>query len=393
MNDRDRWLLPAGIHEELPIRARHLERLRAQALCLFQCWGYEFLIPPMVEYLESLLLSDDENLRLQTFKLTDQESGRTMGLRADITPQVARIDACMLTARPINRLCYFGTALTTRAESVYSSRAPMQFGAEIYGHDGKESDLEVIRLMMATLETLGIGKVRLDLGHVGVYAALAKNIPLSRHDEHKVLNILQKKSEHDLRDCMQAIGVDKARQKWFFDLLTLNGQNAQTINKARDLLANTGDGVEQALDELEAVADGLAAVNIYPCYDLAELRGYHYKTGVVFAAFTPGIGQEIIRGGRYNGVGRVFGKARPATGFSGDMKLLASIVPIDDKPETSVFVPFDHSPALREKVEALRAEGQRLIEALRPEDRASDYGCQRRLRRDGAERWAVEDIE
>ena len=393
MNTNNRWLLPAGIHEELPPSAQHLERMRTQVLCLFKRWGYEFLIPPMIEYLESLLLTDDENLRLQTFTLTDQESGRTMGLRADITPQVARIDSCLLTAKPINRLCYIGTVLTTRAESVYSSRAPMQFGAEIYGHDGEQSDVEIIRLMMAVLTSLGIKNLRFDLGHVGVYSALAKNASLSRHDEHRILSLLQKKSEHDLRDCMQALGIDEARQQWFLNLLLLNGQHREVLTQARQLLAGAGAGVERALDELEAVATGLAAVNIHPCYDLAELRGYHYKTGVVFAAFTPGVGQEIMRGGRYNGIGHVFGQSRPATGFSGDIKLLASIIPPEIEPRQAIFKPLHDSPALRAMVEDLRAAGECVIEALQAEDQAADYGCQRELMLSEAGQWTVQAVE
>lgn len=392
MSNGNRWLLPAGIHEELPARARQLEFMRTRVLCLFRRWGYEFLIPPLVEYLESLLLSDDEKLRLQTFKLTDQESGRMMGVRADITPQVARIDACLLTARPINRLCYIGTVLTTRAESVYSSRAPLQFGAEIYGHNGKQSDLEIIRLMLAALKDLGIDDVRLDVGHVGVYSALAKSAALSRRDEHKMLDLLQKKSEHDLRDCMQAIGIEQAKQKWFLDLLSLNGRDKELIGKARSLLTNTHADVGCALDELEALAQSLEAGGVCPYYDLAELRGYHYKTGVVFAAFTPGIGQEIVRGGRYNGIGQAFGQSRPATGFSSDLKLLAGMASVRHEPSQAIFMPFDDSPDLRARVEELRASGECVVEALQADHQAADYGCRRRLMlRKG--RWLVEELD
>lgn len=328
MNEDKRWLLPVGIEEELPPAARRTERLRRRVLDLFEEWGYELVTPPLIEYVESLLITGDEALELQTLKLVDQLNGRMMGVRADMTPQVARIDARMRDQRAVNRLCYAGTVLKARPDGMQGSRSPLQFGAEIYGDAGCDADAEIIRLMLAALEAIGVNDVYIDLGHVGVCSALAAAAGLDERQEHELSELLDRKAEHEIRDYLDVQNVSDEVREQFTALLTLNG-GLEVLDEARERLGEVS-GVVKSLDELAKISTRLSAAGVEPHYDLAELRGYHYKTGTVFAAFTPGVGQEIARGGRYDDIGKVFGRARPAVGFSGDLQLIARWVLRDE---------------------------------------------------------------
>ncbi|MBK1705383.1 ATP phosphoribosyltransferase regulatory subunit [Halochromatium glycolicum] len=384
MND-ERWLLPTGIEEVLPARAAELERLRRRLLDLYQSWGYELVIPPFIDYLESLLTGTGRDLDLQTFKLTDQLSGRLLGIRADMTPQVARIDAHHLRRDLPTRLCYLGTVLHTRSDGFAGSRSPLQIGAEVYGHDGPSSDVEVLRLLVRTLETAGIEAPYLDLGHVGVYRGLIQQAGLSRSDELRLFDALQRKAGPEVETIIAETGVSGSVGDMLLSLVELNGDDA--LARASSILSGADGPVRAAIDRLKQVAEELGRwlPDLPVHFDLAELRGYTYKTGVVFAAFVPGWGLEIARGGRYDEIGRVFGRARPAVGFSADLKGLialsgeggASVQACD-----GVLAPWDADPALARYIERLRAEGRRVIYALPGQKGAPrDFNCCEQLAR------------
>ncbi|MCF7978186.1 MAG: ATP phosphoribosyltransferase regulatory subunit [Chromatiaceae bacterium] len=382
MND-ERWLLPTGIEEVLPARAAELERLRRCLLDLYRSWGYELVIPPFIDYLESLLTGTGRDLDLQTFKLTDQLSGRLLGVRADMTPQVARIDAHHLRREIPTRLCYLGTILHTRTDGFAGTRSPLQIGAEIYGHDGPESDVEVLRLLVRTLETAGIESPYLDLGHVGVYRGLIQQAGLSRADELRLFDALQRKASAEIDAIITETGVAGPVGTMLLSLVELNGEDA--LSRASTMLRAADPQVLGALDRLQRVADELRRwlPDLPVHFDLAELRGYTYKTGVVFAAFAPGWGLEIARGGRYDDIGRVFGRARPAVGFSSDLKGLIALsaqAAATEVAPAAVMAPWDADPELQPIVERLRAEGRQVLYEL-PDQRGvpSDYNCCERL--------------
>ncbi len=384
MND-ERWLLPTGIEEVLPARAAELERLRRCLLDLYRSWGYELVIPPFIDYLESLLTGTGHDLDLQTFKLTDQLSGRMLGVRADMTPQVARIDAHHLRREIPTRLCYLGTVLHTRSDGFAGTRSPLQIGAEIYGHDGPASDVEVLRLLVRTLETAGIAAPHLDLGHVGIYRGLIQQAGLTRTDELRLFDALQRKASTEIEAIIAETGVAGPVGGMLLSLVELNGEDA--LRRASSALRAADPQVLKALERLKAVAEELShwLPELPVHFDLAELRGYTYKTGVVFAAFAPGWGLEIARGGRYDDIGQVFGRARPAVGFSSDLKGLIALSAraADDEARLgAVLVPWDPDPALQRAVERLRAQGRQVLHEL-PGQRGSahEYHCCERLAR------------
>ncbi len=388
----NRWLLPEGIEQALPGEARRIENLRRCILDLFDAWGYELVITPLIEYLESLLADADEDLNLQVFKLTDQSSGRMLGIRADMTPQVARMDAHMLHPHGINRLCYAGWVLKARCEGISGSRSPLQFGAEIYGHEGVSSSIEVIRLMLAALDAAEVGGVHLGLGHVGICRGFAQAAGLAPQQSDHLLDLLNTKAGHEIEVYLEGQGVARRQIDWFVALGNLYG-GADMLKEARERFTDAVPQVLYALDELETVADALSRSrpDIQLHCNLAELPGYHYETGLVFAAYVPSIGQEIARGGRYNNVGELFGKARPAVGFSSDLKLLASLgdaARASAPQEVSlIFAPHDDDPALCDKVASLRAAGERVVMQLDGADDAVVAGA-RVLVRSGGE-WVV----
>ncbi|MGR8998879.1 MAG: ATP phosphoribosyltransferase regulatory subunit, partial [Gammaproteobacteria bacterium] len=294
MQQKDSWLLPDGIEEILPEDARHLENLRCKLLELFACWGYDLVIPPFIDFLDSLLTGSGHDLDLQTFKLTDQISGKMLGVRADMTPQVARMDAHHLKHDWPTRLCYAGTILHTRGDPLEKTRSPMQIGAELYGHAGKESDVEVIRLMLEMLAITGLLNVHLDLGHVGIYRALSKQAGLTGIQESELFDVLQRKARPELAELLDGYTIDNNLKAMFQKLPELNG-GPETINKARAVFLKADEDVNQALADMETIAEKLAArfPSLPISFDLAELRGYHYHTGIVFAAFVPSVGREI----------------------------------------------------------------------------------------------------
>jgi ATP phosphoribosyltransferase regulatory subunit len=367
MNE-ERWRLPDGIDEVLPPEAARVEALRRELLDLYGSWGYELVIPPFIDYLDSLLTGTGSDLDLRTFKLTDQVSGRLLGVRADMTPQVARIDAHRLRREAPTRLCYLGTVLHTRSDGFAGSRSPLQIGAEIFGHDGMESDVEILRLFVATLAVAGIDNAYLDLGHVGIFRGLARQAGLDRGQEMALFDALQRKAIPEIHELIDQAGVAPAVGDMLLVLPELNGDDA--LQRAGHALAAADAPVQAALERLRRVAEETArwlpALSVH--FDLAELRGYNYKTGIVFAAFVPGWGLEIGRGGRYDNIGHVFGRERPAVGFSTDLKgLIAQAAPREVPASASaspVLAPWSTDAALQAAVAALRRAGRRVIQQL-----------------------------
>lgn len=318
-----KWMLPQGVEESLPPTSWQLEDLRRKLLDHYRRQGYELILPPLIEHLDALLTGTAQDLERQTLKLTDPVSGRLLGLRADMTPQAARIAVRRYAHQAIVRLCYLGTVLRAEADSPGGSRSPRQVGCEIFGEAGIEADLETLRLMLRTLKLSGLKRVHLDLGHVGIYRALVERLGLDAEDESALFDILQRKSHPDLEDFSRTRALKPRTTQAISQLMDLHG-DPSVLARAREVLKGAGAAVSQALDALERIVAELQAEQPkLPIHiDLAELRGYRYQTGVVFAAFVPGHGRELARGGRYDGVGAEFGTARPATGFSADLNEL-----------------------------------------------------------------------
>ena len=392
MTDVNRWLLPDGLEEALPVAARRLEILRRAILDQFDVWGYDLVIPPLAEYLESLLTGVGRELDLQTFKLTDQMTGKLMGVRADLTPQVARIDAHRLRDSGPSRLCYVGTVLRTRADEWSGSRSPLQAGAELFGHDGLDSDVEILRLMLATLERCGVRDASIDLGHVDIYRSLARVAGLDSARERALFDLLQRKAIPEIEETLAAWQLDAEVGRQLRALVELNG-GAEVLAEARGVLAAAPVQVSAALERLTEVVARLQEshpdLDIH--VDLGELRGYSYHTGLVFAAFVPGSGQEIARGGRYNDIGRVFGRARAATGFSTDLRQLLRLVPEQGElARDCVIAPAEGDSGLDAAIADLRARGVRVRRLLAGESQNTEK-MGRRLQKRGQE-WVVEEL-
>ena len=359
----DRWLLPEGVDELLPPQAIRLEELRRLVLDQFASWGYALVMPPFMDYVSSLLTGTGSDLDLQTFKIIDQHSGRMMGVRADMTPQVARIDARRILAQGPSRLCYVGTVLHALPGGLGTSRIPIQVGAELYGHRGIESDCEVVCLMLETLRVTGVEGVHLDLGHVGIYRGLARQADLNEAGEAELHDALQRKAAGEVKALTRTLNVSSANADMLAQLTALNG-GSEVLARARLCLSDAGDEVAASLDELEALAGAVArrwpGVPIH--FDLAELRGYQYHTGVVFAALVPGYGSELARGGRYDEIGNVFGRSRAATGFSTDLKLLMTASACGESPLLpGILAPWGDDAALQDLIARLRQAGERVI--------------------------------
>jgi ATP phosphoribosyltransferase regulatory subunit len=394
MPKKDSWLLPEGISELLPEQAAHLESLRTDLLKTFACWGYQLVIPPFVDYLDSLLTGSGHDLDLQTFKLTDQLSGEMLGVRADMTPQVARIDAHNLKHEWPTRLCYVGTTLQTLGDALEKTRSPMQIGAELYGHAGIESDYEVIQLMLEMLAISSVQNVHLDMGHVGIYRALVEEAGLNQQQEAELFDVLQRKARTELAELVEQFDIDDQFIKIFNALPKLNG-DVEILAKAAALLNIGNDAITTALQDLQVIATKLK--RDYPAltvsFDLAELRGYHYHTGMVFAAFVPSVGKEIARGGRYDNIGAVFGRARPATGFSADLKVLAALLDGENQPQAQcVFAPALDDEGLSQTIRDLRASGTQIISQLpRQQGTAEQMGCNAILEKQD-QQWVIRPL-
>jgi ATP phosphoribosyltransferase regulatory subunit len=351
------WILPENIADVLPSEARKIEELRRRLLDRFRSYGYELVMPPMLEYIESLLTSGGSDLNLRTFKLVDQLSGRTLGLRADITPQVSRIDAHLLNRQGVTRLCYAGNVLHTRPRGLHATREQIQIGAEIYGHAGLEADLEIQQLMLDSLRLAGLVNVRLDLCHAGVLAALLELEPAAQALGEALFAALAAKDVPRLNELTAKLG-DVPREA-LRALPSLYG-DASVLDIARVRLPNL-PVIARALDDLAflaARADGAELM-----IDLADLRGYAYHSGVMFSAYVDGVPNAVARGGRYDDVGQVYGRARPATGFSLDLREVARISPIDVR-GSAILAPWKHEEPLAAAIAQLRDAGEVVIQAL-----------------------------
>lgn len=363
MTFADRWLLPDGVEDILPDKALRIESLRRRLVDLYRRWGYELVIPPLIEYTDSLLIGLGRDIDLMTFKVTDQLSGRSMGIRADITPQTARMDAHSLRRNGPSRLCYAGHVLHARPKSPLATRSPIQAGVELYGEAGVSADIEVISLLLASLQESGLEQLNIDLGHVGIYRCLADAAGLDKAAESEFFDLLQAKASADIR-CWVDANVSSAELSHMLLALPKLAGGREVLASARKILARAPVDVVQALDTLETVSSTIAErypeANLY--FDLSELRGYHYHTGMVFAAFAPGYGAAVANGGRYDHVGEVFGNARPATGFAVDITALDGLVKTSGGREKgAIFVAAEQLDAAWAKVTELRAAGEVVV--------------------------------
>lgn len=386
------WLLPQGIEDLLPPQAGALEQLRRQLLDLFARWGYQLVIPPLVEYADALLTGVGGDLHSQTFKVNDPLTGGALAIRADMTPQAARIDARYGRADAPSRLCYLGGTLNVTPATLDASRNPLQVGAELFGHAGPESDIEIVRLMLDMLALVGISDVHVDLGHVGIFRALAGHAGLDDDTERQLFDLLQSKARPDIREFLAGLDLAPGQRERFALLADLHG-DISVLAQARERLAGAETSVVRALDELEAIALGLRSF----CpdqplfFDLSELRGYDYHTGLVFAAYAPIQGQAVAWGGRYDGIGRVFGSERPATGFSADLKKLAAGYAGQAPAANPVLAPWDADPGLQARVRELRGQGREVSYQL-PGSPLPAQSCAR-LTRDDAGHWQLQEAQ
>lgn len=394
MSAQNRWLLPAGIEEVLPENALVIESYRRKCLDLFSVWGYQLVIPPLIEFLDSLLIGDCQDLDLQTFKVTDQMSGRSMGIHADMTPQVARIEAHRLSSDSPARLCYCGTVLHTLPEGAGGSRSPIQIGAELYGHTGLASDLEIITLMEATLKACGTTRVLIDLGHTGILETLLAQLNMSAEFKRELQSIMQRKSTPDMADCLAQVDCSSDLKMAVINLINLHGKQ-DVLARARQQLSVGGAELMQHLDYLQALSEALKPK--LDCselhFDLAESRGYHYQHGVVFTAFCPELGQELARGGRYDNIGESFGRARPATGFSADLKqLLMTAAPEPERhAEAMIFAPASDDPELHNSVTQLRSQGHIVISGLDPQAEVTESSRCTKILLKVDNQWQIKD--
>ncbi|NBW01730.1 MAG: ATP phosphoribosyltransferase regulatory subunit [Betaproteobacteria bacterium] len=383
------WQLPDQISDILPAEAARLERLRRRLLDLYQSYGYALVQPPMLEHLDSLMIDQARDLDLRTFKVVDQASGRLLGLRADITPQAARLDAHQIQNKGVTRLCYAGSVLHAQPAGLLSSREPVQMGCELFGHDGLEADLEIQELALASLDAAGIQKVRLDLSHRGIFLALRDRDSALAACENEVLAALQSKDRVGLAQQVKGLSTESA--KALTALIDLYGPASgadNVIDAARRSLPKLAP-ITEALDRLQSVANSAMFTEHPQCVltvDFADLRGYRYHNGVMFSIYCEGLPNAVVRGGRYDGAGKVFGRARAATGFSLELRELLEITNFDVEPsDPGIAAPWQDDAGLRQAIAALRREGRVVIRL--PDAEFSSWTGQRMTLQSG--RWVV----
>tara|TARA_Y100001960_G_scaffold53137_1_gene54288 strand:- start:1061 stop:2233 length:1173 start_codon:yes stop_codon:yes gene_type:complete len=375
------WVLPEYIEDILPIEARHIESMRRQILDLLLVHGYQLVLPPMLEFVESLTSGSGSDMNLRMFKMIDQLSGRMIGLRPDITPQTARIDAHLLNRNGITRLCYAGSVLHTIPIGITGTREPFQIGAELYGHIGLESDLEIQRLMLQILTMLGIDNIHLDLGHVAVFRGLVKAAKIPINLEIELFNALQAKDIPSLQTLCSGFdkGIKNKVGRALMLLPKLYGDK-KILAQARNILPNYPE-IKKALDELEKIAKELKSTNCSLAFDLSDLRGYHYHNGIVFSAYTKDYPNAIALGGRYDEIGKAFGRARPATGFSMDLRELSKLNQLSNPYPKGILAPYRKNDKLLEKkIAQLRKKGRIVVVKLPGHEKNKDtYNCDKKL--------------
>lgn len=398
MTRADRWLLPEGVEEVLPPQALKLETLRRDILDLYQAWGYELVITPLIEFLDSLLVGSSHDLDIHTFKITDQLSGRMMGVRADITPQVARIDARNLHREGPARLCYADSVLHTRPNGLLDSRVPIRIGAEMFGHAGTACDVELIVLMAQTLELAGINNIHIVLGNVGLFRNLMAAAGLDGEAEADLFDCFQRKAYGDLDALLAQKLPDNTQFAAMLRALSRLSGDVGVLDQADLAFANAPANVRAALAEIRAVAARIARrlPQVTLGFDLSELRGYQYHTGMVFAAYTPGYGRAVAKGGRFDDIGEVFGRARPASGFDADLKILARLSNREYPPRCVILAPDQDEPDLQKLVNSLRTEGKTVITHIGSAEPdatlVKELGCTHRVVADSTGGWQVVEI-
>jgi ATP phosphoribosyltransferase regulatory subunit len=396
MTSADRWLLPDGVEEILPLEAHKLESLRRQLLDLYASWGYQLVITPLIEYLDSLLVGSSHDLDLHTFKITDQLSGRMMGVRADITPQVARIDAHCLNREGPARLCYADSVLHTKPRGLTTSRVPIRVGAELYGHSGIECDVELICLMYATMSLAEIGDIHIVLGHVGLFRTLVQETGIDAETEKLLFEAVQRKAYEEIDALLEESVPDKELRQMLYQLSRLSGDE-DTLTTALEVFESAPASVKNELAELESIANGVKQrlPEVVLCYDLCELTGYEYHTGVVFAAYTPEYGRAVAKGGRYDDIGQVFGRARPASGFDSDLKTLAKLTGKSFIMKSAICAPNSTDQGLLVLINSLRDSGECVVvsftEAEFDAKTAIELNCDRQIVKHNDE-WIVKEI-
>ena len=367
------WLLPENIADVLPSEARKIEELRRRLLDQFRRYGYELVMPPMLEYVDSLMPFTDQEMDLRMFKLVDQLSGRTMGLRADMTTQVARIDAHLLNRRSVTRLCYAGSVLHARPSGFHATREPLQIGAEIYGHAGLEADGEIQALALTSLRLAGLSEITLDLSHAGILHGILDGDAIALKHQSTIITLLRAKDV----PALQALSVPfSERVKNALRALPELHGGLSVLDRARKTLPACAL-VTRALDELALLAQSAGEVRVN--IDLADLSGYQYESGAMFAFYVAGLPNAVARGGRYDHLGEAFGRARPATGFSMDLREIARLLP-SASPASAISAPWGREPELTALIAGLRAEGEIDIQSLPGhENDQQEFDCDREI--------------
>ncbi len=379
------WVLPDHVADVLPSEARLVEETRRELLDMARRYGYELVIPPLLEHLESLLTGAGESLDVLTFKLVDQLSGRMMGLRADSTPQVARIDAHLLNRRGVTRLCYCGPVLHTRPGGPHATREPLQFGAEIYGHPGLEADLETLQLALDCLRAARVPAPSVDLADARIVNALLKDLALDRDALGRLHDALAAKDTSAMAQLTR--GFPKRARQDLLELVNLYG-DGKVLVEAEKVLQPLPD-VRKALSNLKWLADHLNPAKV--SFDLADLRGYAYYTGARFSIYLPGASSAVVRGGRYDEVGAVFGRNRPATGFSLDVKAMVSVLPLSAL-RGAIRAPWREGTDLNAAIGALRSRGETVVCVLPGhESEVEEFHCDRELVQ-VAGQWVVQAV-
>ncbi len=371
------WLLPENIADVLPSEARKTEELRRGLLDHFRRYGYELVMPPMLEYVDSLMPFPDQDMDLRMFKLVDQLSGRTMGLRADMTIQVARIDAHLLNRKAVTRLCYAGSVLHARPSGFHTTREPLQIGAEIYGHAGLEADIEIQSLALTSVQLSGLSKITLDLSHNGILHAILEDDERARRHYAEIVGLLRAKDLPGLKALTAGFAVPV--RVALTSLIALHG-DVSVLQRARECLP-AKPGITQALEELALLATSAADVKVN--IDLADLSGYQYESGAMFALYVEGLPNAVARGGRYDHVGEAFGRARPATGFSMDLREVARLLPAA-APASAIRAPWGREPALTSLIASLRQKGEIVIQLMPGEASGEqEFDCDREIVAEG----------
>jgi ATP phosphoribosyltransferase regulatory subunit len=367
------WLLPENIADVLPSEARKTEELRRRLLDHFRRYGYELVMPPMLEYVDSLMPFTDQDMDLRMFKLVDQLSGRTMGLRADMTTQVARIDAHLLNRSSVTRLCYAGSVLHARPSGFHATREPLQIGAEIYGHAGLEADGEIQALALTSLRLAGLSEVTLDLSHAGILKGILDGDAIATKQQGAIVTLLRAKDVPAL-EALSASFSERVKNA-LRALPELHG-DLSVLDRARKILPASAI-VTRALDELALLAQSAGEVRVN--IDLADLSGYQYESGAMFALYVAGLPNAVARGGRYDHLGEAFGRARPATGFSMDLREIARLLP-SASPASAIRAPWGREPELTALIARLRAEGEIVIQSLPGhENDQQEFDCDREI--------------